>query len=67
MTEVQEVLYQWKQGRSERSIARSLKVSRNTIRRILKQAQSIGLSLESEQERFEEASEPLFKLRVIVN
>jgi hypothetical protein len=63
MTEVQEVLHQWSQGRSERSIAKSLNMSRNTVRQILKQAKLVGLSPESEQKNFDEAANSLLKLR----
>lgn len=66
MTEVQEVLYQKQQGRSERQIARSLNMSRNTVRRILKQAQAIQLESNNQegrdQERVEEGVHTYFQL-----
>ena len=47
MIEINEVLYRWIQGMSIRSIVKSLGISRNTIRRIIAQAQQVGLRQDS--------------------
>lgn len=48
MIEVDEILYRWQKGMSERSIARSLGVARMTIRKIIFQAREAGLSESSD-------------------
>lgn len=45
MIEVAEVLYRVNKGIAKRHICRSLKISRNTVRRIIKQAESFGFCL----------------------
>lgn len=44
MSEILEVLYQWSHGVGQRKIHRSLGLSRNTIKGIIKQAEKLGLS-----------------------
>ena len=48
MIEVKEVLYQWQRGTSKIGIARSLGMSRNTVKRMIKQARLLGLGQEEE-------------------
>lgn len=50
MIEVDEVLYRWQKGMSERSIARSLGIARMTIRKIIFQARATGLQESSDSE-----------------
>ncbi len=47
MIEVTEVLYRWQKGKSYRSIVNSHKISRNTVRELVEQAQGLGLSKQS--------------------
>lgn len=55
MIEVNEVLYRWCQGMGKKPIARSLKMSVNTVRDLITQAESLGLrrglTEEAERER----------------
>lgn len=45
MIEIAEILYRWNLGMSKRKISCSLGVSRNTIKRALKEAERLGLKL----------------------
>lgn len=47
MIEVKEILYRWCQGMGKKALARSLGISRNTIREILNQALGLGLQKDS--------------------
>lgn len=40
MIEVDEILYRWSQGMSDRKIAKSLGISRNTVKKILSKAKA---------------------------
>ena len=50
MLEIREVIYQWQKGKRSRAISRSLGAARNTVRGLLRKAQTLGLKEESEQE-----------------
>ena len=54
MVEIDEILYRWLKGISERKIAHSLGVSRNTVKKIIFQAKAAGLKRTSEQAEAEE-------------
>jgi transposase len=56
MVEIQEVLYRWIKGRSEREIARLVGTSRNTIHRIVKKAIDNGLKREANDKELERVS-----------
>lgn len=43
MIEISEILYRWNQGNSKKSICRSLGISRNTAKEIIKLASELGL------------------------
>jgi DNA-binding transcriptional regulator LsrR (DeoR family) len=43
MIEIEEVLYRWLQGMSMRQIARSLGISRNTVKKLITQGQQAGM------------------------
>ena len=53
MIEIEEVLYQWLKGISIKGISRSLKISRNTVKKAIAQGQSLGLSLQSRVEEID--------------
>ena len=53
MIEVEEVLYRWLKGVSARRISQSMGISRNTIKKIITQAQSTGLTFDSQPEDIE--------------
>jgi transposase len=59
MIEVKEVLYRWTQGMGKKTIARSLGLSRNTIREILNQAIGFGLQQNSSIETLDLVVEQL--------
>lgn len=63
MLEIREVIYQWQKGQRSRAISRSLGVSRNTIRDLLRKAESLGLKPEIESETTETLIEQLIKER----
>ena len=46
MAELGEILYQHHQGSCSRQIAKSLKVSRNTVKRIIEEAYAVGYQYE---------------------
>jgi len=54
MVEVDEILYRWLKGISERKIAHSLGISRNTVKKIVSKAKAAGLKRTSEQAEAEE-------------
>lgn len=56
MNEIQEVLYRIQKKISIRSIARSLKISRNTVKRILREAKPLGFDETIGGEKLEEIS-----------
>ena len=43
MIEVSEILYRWNRGNSKKNICRSLGISRNTVKEIIKVASGLGL------------------------
>jgi DNA-binding CsgD family transcriptional regulator len=53
MIEVEEVLYRWLKGMSIKGISRSLGISRNTVKKLITQAQQGGLTRESQLEELE--------------
>lgn len=63
MREVEEVVYRWTQGISEREIHRSLGLSRNTIKKMLKQAKEAGCKQGMEEQALQEKMASLFSLR----
>ena len=63
MREVEEVVYRWTQGISEREIYRSLGISRNTIKRILKQAKEVGCKKHMKEEELKERMASLVAVR----
>jgi len=63
MLEIREVIYQWQKGKRSRAISRSLGAARNTVRGLLRKAQTLGLKPESEQEETEKIIERLIKER----
>lgn len=63
MLEIREVIYQWQKGQRSRAISRSLGVSRNTIRSLLKKAEFLGLKEGSDPEAVEKIIEELIKNR----
>ena len=62
MVEIDEILYRWLKGISERKIAQSLGVSRNTVKKIVFQAKAAGLKRTSEQAEAEEKIGALWNL-----
>jgi len=63
MLEIREVLYQWQKGRRSRAISRSLGAARNTVRDLLRRAQSLGLTEEVGAEEVETIIEQLTSRR----
>jgi transposase len=63
MIEVDEILYRWFKGMSERRISRSLGISRMTVRKILFQARQLGLGDEPQDADFTQLKSCLFELR----
>ena len=63
MIEVEEILYQWLKGISERKIARSLGISRNTVKTILRQGKKVGLTKAFSTTDLTDIMGPLFELR----
>src|SRR3546814_6025474 len=63
MIEVEEILYQWLKGMSERKIARSLGISRNTVKTILRQGKKVGLTKAFSTADLADIMVPLFELR----
>ena len=53
MIEIEEVLYQWLKGMSLKGISRSLGISRNTVKKLIVQAQQAGLTRQSKVEEIE--------------
>ena len=62
MVEIDEVLYRWLKGISERKIAQSLGVSRNTVKKIVAQAKAAGLKRASGHAEAEEKIGTLLNL-----
>tara|TARA_B100001750_G_scaffold81172_1_gene64511 strand:+ start:347 stop:1882 length:1536 start_codon:yes stop_codon:yes gene_type:complete len=63
MIEVEEVIYRWRQGMSTRRIAHTLGIARNTVRRLITQAQQTGLTVESTESDLETLKNNLASLR----
>lgn len=63
MIEVEEVLYRWLKGMSEREISRSSGIARMTVRKILLQAQSFGFHKGCQQEEISKIQSLLYNLR----
>jgi transposase len=63
MIEVKEILYQWCQGVGKKTLARSLGVSRNTIREIINQALGSGLKRTSSIIELDQVIEKLQEAR----
>ncbi len=63
MLEIREVIYQWQKGKRSRAISRSLGVSRNTVRDLLRKAEILGLKSGSEPIEAEKIIEQLIKER----
>jgi len=56
MIEISEILYRWVKGLKLKQIANSLGFSKNTVKRIVRQAEDLGLSLEDTTDKVEEIS-----------
>lgn len=63
MIEIEEVLYRWLQGISMRQIARSLGISRNTVKKLVTQGQQAGITQGNSTVRIEDMRESLAGLR----
>ena len=63
MIEVDEILYRWLKGMSERRISGSLGISRMTVRKILSQARQLGLKDIPQDADFAQLKSCLFELR----
>ena len=63
MIEIEEVLYRWLQGMSMRQIARSLGISRNTVKKLITQGQQAGMIQGDSNVRIEDVRESLSVLR----
>jgi len=63
MIEVNEVVFRWRQGMGIRKIAQSLSLSRNTVRKILVQAQQSGICKTSQEEEIVRMMDSLADLR----
>jgi transposase len=60
MIEVDEILYRWTKGMSERKIAKSLGISRNTVKKILSKAKAQGITKASTPQEQESKAKDLF-------
>ena len=56
MIEISEILYRWVKGLKLKQIANSLGFSKNTVKRIVRQAEDLGLSLEDTTDKVEAIS-----------
>lgn len=63
MAEIQEILYRLHKNMSQREIERSLKISRRTIARLLKQAETLGFNASLSIDKIDEIAEDLIKMR----
>ncbi|WP_156962120.1 helix-turn-helix domain-containing protein [Candidatus Paracaedibacter symbiosus] len=64
MIEVEEVLYRWLKGMSLKGISRSLGISRNTVRKLITQAQQTGLTHQSKVEEIDGLRGSFMNLRL---
>lgn len=63
MAEISEILYQWNKGRKLRAIARSLGISRTTVRDAIRKAEAIGLTQQSSTEEINRVADELLRSR----
>jgi transposase len=56
MIEISEILFRWVKGLKFKQIASSLGFSKNTVKRIVRQAEELGLSIEDTADKVEEIS-----------
>jgi transposase len=56
MIEISEILYRWVKGLKLKQIANSLGFSKNTVKRIVRQAEDLGLSLKDTTDKVKEIS-----------
>lgn len=56
MIEISEILFRWAKGLKLKQIANSLGFSKNTVKRIVRQAEDLGLLLEDSTDKIEEIS-----------
>tara|TARA_B100001750_G_C15513640_1_gene605411 strand:+ start:1487 stop:3019 length:1533 start_codon:yes stop_codon:yes gene_type:complete len=63
MVEIEEVIYRWHQGMSIRRISTTLGIARNTVKRLIVQAQQTGFTKESTERELENLKNNLAALR----
>lgn len=63
MIEIDEILYRWQKGMSERRISRSLGTSRMAVRKILEQARAVGIREDTKEEELLALKPLLFGIR----
>ena len=63
MIEIEEIIYRWQKGISERKIAENLGLARNSIKKIISQAQGCGLEKATKKEEIMEIIERLHLLK----
>lgn len=63
MIEIDEIIYRWQKGMSERRISRSLGTSRMAVRKILEEARAVGIREDTKEEELLALKPLLFEIR----